>query len=62
MKVKDILNTYDFKHLLKVIIAEGSQNVLKFNPQKEVCSENLQDKEVQTFYVDCEHQYLYIRF
>lgn len=64
MKVKDILNVYDFRFLFKVIIAEESQNVLKFNPHKDLQKAIVAygDKEVQNFYVDCENQYLYIRF
>jgi len=65
MTIKDILELYDFTLTPKVIIANGAQNVKRFNARdpEELRNalEEYGSKEVKEFLVYPEENYLYVR-
>lgn len=64
--IKDILENFNFTLTPKVIIANGAQNVLRFNARdpKELRNalEEYGSKEVKEFLVYPEENYLYVKF
>lgn len=66
MTIKDILRLYDFTLTSKVIIANGVQNVKRFNARdpEELRNalENFGNEIVKEFLVYPEENYLYVKF
>lgn len=66
MTIKDILETFNFTLTPKVIIANGAQNVLRFNARdpEELRNalENFGNEIVKEFLVYPEENYLYVKF
>lgn len=66
MTIKDILETFNFTLTPKVIIANGAQNVLRFNARdpEELRNalENFGNETVKEFLVYPEENYLYVKF